>query len=87
MINLLILTFTACFWATVNGCSGTFCSGGTTFAPYNYYRIIEGVVAPHQLGFFRMNYATPSSKEPYLSTYCSANPVLSVLFNGFLVSS
>ena len=35
---------------------GIYCSGGN-FNPYNYYRIVEGEVAPYQVGFFRINFA------------------------------
>jgi len=50
--------------------SGIFCSG-STFSPYNYYRIVEGQISPYMLGFFRMNIAAPSGLvDPYLNSQC-----------------
>lgn len=58
--------------------TGTFCNG-VTFDPYNYYRIIEGEVAPYQVGYFRMNYGVPPAAliDPYIGSVCpAANQVL-----------
>lgn len=67
----LTLTLAACT-------SGDFCSD-YKFAPYNYYRIIEGEVAPYQVGFFRMSYGTYNT-DPYMTSLCATGNQVRVVF-------
>lgn len=88
LIAIILLTLVTYSYSIFNiskllaSCTiGQFCVGNA-FKPYNFYRLLEGDVAPYQVGFFRMNILDMvGTVDPYVNSMCSFYKVFSVLFS------